>query len=384
MRSQRRAWKVAAVVVLLLAAFSVSQTARAASPGDDPRDKFLSGNSVTIPSDVTVAHDLYVTGSAVRIDGRVDGDLFVLDGTVDVNGPVSGDLFVLGGTATISGPVGRHLRAAGGTVTVRGDVQQDLIVAAGTLNVESPAHIGGDLIFTAGQTELGGTVDGSVLGSTQTYDNAGSSVAGTESVTLRPQSPQRAQPPSAASRLLDQVRRYLSILLVGVLLVALAPRLSAAAETQGRHSPLPSLGLGLVAFVGLIAILIGLFIGTVVLTIILGVLGFGQIALAVVFGGLLGTAGLGYLFYLLTLFAAVAVAALILGQVILERTTQPWARGPYVALLLGVLLLVVVAALPIVGGILNAVAVVFGTGALVLAVSSGRRVAPPPAEPLPA
>jgi hypothetical protein len=354
------------LVLALLCGLTLVAPAWAQSSGGDPRDKFMSGNTVTIPRDMTVSHDLYVTGGTIRIDGGVDGDLFVLGGTVDVSGPVSGDLFAAGGTVTLSGSVGRHLRAAGGNVTVSGDVKQDLLAAAGTLNVNAPAHIGGDFIFTGGQTTFDGTVDGSVLGSAQTYNNSGT-VAGTQDVSLRQQAIRRAQP-SAAQRLFDQVRRYLSILLAGVLLVLLLPRLTAAAETQAQRRPLPSLGIGLLVFVGFLAVALALFIGASVLAVILGVLGFGQLALTAIFGGLIGMGLLGYVFIVLVLFIAFALSGLVLGRQILQRVPEPWATGPYVALLLGIFILVILTALPIVGGLLDALAVIFGAGALALAL----------------
>ena len=359
----RRISQALALAVLLLA-LALPQT-WAAGPASTVRDKFRSGNSVVIPATETIPHDLYVVGSTVRIDGRIDGDLFVAGGTVDVSGPVSGDLFVAGGTVTISSPVERHLRVAGGNVTVSGPVRLDLLAAAGTLTVSSAARVGEDVIFTAGTMVLNGSVEGSVLGSAQTYTKGGT-VGGGEEVTLNQQQPKQARTPSVASRVLGEIQRYLGIVLVGALLLWLAPRLIQPIAAQLRERPLPSLGFGALGFVGFFAVLIGLFIGMVVLAIPLGLLGLGRVALALLLGVLLGTGVLWYLFMLVLLFGAAVVVGLAIGKPALSRVEAPWAASPYAALLLGVFVVVALTAIPVLGWLLEALVVLLGLGALVL------------------
>lgn len=387
----RPVWRLlgAALLAMLLLVCGL-RPAWAAGPSGSPRDKFLQGSTVTIPAGETVSHDLYVTGGTVRIDGRVDGDLLVAGGTATLTGPVSGNLFVAGGTVALSGPVAgdlfvaggnvtvassidRHLRVAGGNVTVSGPVNQDLLAASGTLELTSASRVGGDLIFAAGRTNLNGAVAGSVLGSAQTYEKDGS-IGGSEDVTLRQTKPE--EPASVLSRLLDQLRRYISILLVGLLLIWLGPRLLAATAGQLRERPLPSLGIGVVAFLGFFAGVLALLIGILVLAGILGVLGLGQLLLMVVLGLLLAGGVLAYLFVLILLFFAAAVVGIALGRLILGQVTAPWAEGPYVALLLGVLIVVILTALPLAGGILNALVVLFGLGALMTVLWHNRRLTP--------
>lgn len=348
--------------------------ARAAGPEGNPRDKFLGGSTITIPADETVSHDLYVAGSNIRIDGRIDGDLFVAGGTIDITGPVSGDLFVAGGNITIASPVGRHLRVAGGNVTVSGPVQQDLLATAGTLNVTSTSRIGGDLIFSGGTTTLDGAVAGSVLGSASSYTNAGQ-VGGSENVTLNRTKQQAAQSPSLASRLLDQVRRYVSVVLIGALLLWLIPYLIQTAAATVDERPAPSIGIGILSFIGFFVLIVALIIGMILLAIVLHLLTLGSLALVVALGILLGISALSFLFGIILAFAAAAVVGLALGRLALGRLASgqvpaTWAERPWVPLLLGVLAVIVLTALPLVGGILNFVVVLFGLGALAIVVWS--------------
>lgn len=369
------------VLALLLLALALPRPSEAQSTRQI-RDKFRTGDTVVIAASESVPHDLYVAGGTVRIEGRIDGDLFVGGGTIDLSGPVTGDLYVGGGNVSISGPVsgdvfvaggsvsvtgsvGRHLRVAGGDVTVGGPVQSDVLAGAGTINVRSGTKIGGDLIFGAGQAALGGAVGGGVLGSAEAYTRTGT-VAGSEDVTINTPQPREAPARRASSGVLDQVRRYVAIVVLGALLLLVPPRLVQAGATRLRERPLPSLGFGALAFVGFFAVMLGLFIGMLVLAVPLGILGFGQLAATVVIGVLLGSAVLSYAFFLVLAFLAAAVVGLLVGQYALERLSPGAPANPYVALLLGVLVVVAVTAIPVVGGLVSVVVALLGLGALVL------------------
>lgn len=379
-RWSRLGWGIALAVLALSLAFPV---ASAQQPGSKIRDKFRTGDTVVIAAGETVPHDLYVAGGTVRIDGRIDGDLFVGCGTVDITGPVTGDVFVGGGTVNVSGEVGRHLRVGAGNLTVNGPVKLDVLAGAGTAALGSAAKVGGDLIFSAGQMSMGGAVAGGVLGSTGVYGKTGS-VTGAEDVTINEPRPESARPaPSAASRVLDEVRRYVGIMIVGALLLWLPPRVIQLGATRLRERPLPSLGYGAMGLVGFFAVLLGLFIGMLMLAIPLGILGLVPVVLTVVFGALLGSALLTFLFTVVLLFVAAAVVGLTLGQFALERLDVSRPRNPYVALLVGVLVVVLLTAIPVVGGLVSAVVALLGLGALLLGLwpTRGASVAVTPPAP---
>jgi cytoskeletal protein CcmA (bactofilin family) len=360
----RRAGAGLALGLLLLTIYLPA--ARAAGPAGDPRAKFIGGNTITIPADVTVSHDLYVYGGTIHIDGRIDGDLVVIGGTIDVTGPVSGDLFAAGGTITISSEVGRHLRAAGGSVTINGSVGSDLMVAAGTMDVGPAARIDGDLLFAAQQATSSGVVSGSVLGSAQSYTNNGT-IGGSEQVSLR-QARQEKRAPSAAERLLNVVRQFISVIAVGALLLWLAPRLMQAAVERERGRTLVTFGIGILVFIGFFVVVLALLLVMALLVIPLGLLGFGQLALMVAAGILLGIGLLAYVFALVLLFLAAALAGLTLGRLILGQLGEQWRQRPYPALLLGGLIVVVLMALPYLGTLVGVLVGLLGLGAIVAAV----------------
>jgi hypothetical protein len=229
--------------------------------------------------------------------------------------------------------------------------------------VTSAAEIGGDLIFGAGRMQMDGAVAGSVLGSTGNYARGGS-VEGSERVNV--EQPEAEPEPTVADRAVDALGRYVSILVVGVLLLWLLPRLLRGAAEVARGRPLVALGVGILGFVGVIVALVLVALVTALVAILLALLGLGSLAGVTVFAGLLVAAIIAFLFVVAVAFAAQATVGLAVGRLLVRTDGRPSFLAGLGALALGVLVVVLVAAIPLVGGWLEALLVLLGLGALVL------------------
>jgi cytoskeletal protein CcmA (bactofilin family) len=355
--------KPLALIPIALAMLSAAALAQDTELGG----KLRSGQEVVVPAGETVAGDLYASAGTVRIQGRVDGDLIATGGQVTVSGTVTGDLLAAAGDTTISGEVGGDVRAATGQARVEGQVGEDLLLAAGQASVASGARVGGDLVFAAGRMTMDGTVSGSVLGATGNYLRRGS-VAGSERITVEQREERR---PTLADRVLDGVRRYASILLVGALLLWLLARAVRGAADAVRARPLVSFGVGILAVVGAVLLLGLLVLLTVLVAIVLGLVGLGSLAGVAVFGGILVAAVVVFLLIMAVGFGAQAVVGLALGWLLLRGDRRSFA-GALGALALGVLVVVLLSVIPVAGGVLEALVVLLGLGALVLAMRRGR------------
>lgn len=367
-----RAVLLCVALLLVVTSAAAAQTA----DGEQPLDgKFRSGDDVEIGPEQTVEGDLYVAAATVRVAGTVSGDLIVAAGTVDVVGAIGGDLIASAGTVNIDGTVGGDTRVAAAQTDVTGTVGEDLVVATGTLTIANGSRIGEDVVFTTGATVLDGTVDGAVLGGTSDYRNNGS-VAGTERVTI-----QEAEPaPGPLDRVWSAVRRWVSLVVVGALLVLVVPAVLARTRVVARQRPLPSLGVGQLALIGVpLVVLVGLFVVAVVAAA-LGLGALTQLAAAVMATGLVVAAALAMVFVLLVGFVAQVIVSLIVGRIVIT----PRARGDQlVAIALGALVLVIVFAIPVLGGLLQYATVLLGLGALVLAIRSSNEPAASDTEPVP-
>jgi cytoskeletal protein CcmA (bactofilin family) len=349
---------IAGILVVLLV-LSISTVMATSAMGG----KLRYGDSVVVPANETVDSDLYAAGGTVTVNGHVTGDLVAAAGTIVVNGTVDGDIIAAGGTLELGGTVGHAVRVGGGQITFSGTVTGDVLSASGTMTVASQSHVGGDLIFSAGQATVNGDVAGSIEGQATAYSRSGS-VGAAEHVTInQPSAAPPIVPPSNAA--LDALRHFVVVVLFGALGLWLMPRGLMAAEEAIRKRPLTAFGGGLLTVVGYIAVLIALLILMVVLAIAFGLLTLGSVVLIDVALWLLASTIITFVFVVGAAYAADAVVGLALARLVLPAGGA--SRWQELALLAaGGAGVVIVTTIPFIGPIAKFVVVLVGLGALVL------------------
>jgi cytoskeletal protein CcmA (bactofilin family) len=291
-----------ALALLILALAPVSAAAQGAND-------FSTGDRVVITGPVTIdrgetADDVVVIDGDVSVAGRVRGDLIVVSGKLRISGRVDGDVAAIAERATLA----------------RG------------------ARVGGDLIYGDERplVPAGATVEGDIdRVNVDEITDAGGFIG------------------AAALWIAVSV----SALILGLLLLWLAPRALEAAFAAASSSIGAAIGWGLLLFFGLPILAV--------------------IALVTLVGIPLGVA---LLLALLPLYAiGYTTSAWLLGR----RLVGP-PRGRVLAFLAGLAILRVLAIIPIVGGIVWFAATVVGLGALLVATWRARRDYPERARPAPA
>jgi cytoskeletal protein CcmA (bactofilin family) len=361
------------------------------SPRDASAAALRHAKHFTLAGAETIHDDLYAAGSVVDIQGTVDGDLVVAGQTIMIGGDVTGDVIAAGRDVTISGKVGGTIRAAGSVVTISGTVGHDLVAGCGTLVVGPQATVGRDVLAGSKDASFGGRImrdvraiaksatfsgtvrgsvyaraqelqltDGAVLEQDLIYTSR-HSVERAQSAIVRgrveqrvPQEREGGKGPFRGSPVIGWLRGLVGLSIFGLLFFALfggAERQTLAALSQ---APWPSLGLGLliacgVPFAAMFLFLFGLFFGG--WWIALGALVLYFFALA-----------LGYV-----------VTATLTGRWLLARVSNHAAAFGW-ALVVGLVALGLVTAIPILGGMIGSLAILFGLGALALAWYRSRRL----------
>jgi cytoskeletal protein CcmA (bactofilin family) len=359
-------------------------------------DKLRTGDTVTVAAGETVPNDLYAFAGTVQIDGTVDGDLVASGGLVEVTGTVTGDVLAAGGRITINGTVGGDTRVAGGTITVGGAIKEDLAAAGGQLTVTSSGTVGEDVIAGTGQLTIDGTVTGDVRARTGTYTKGGT-VGGTEDVTITARNDQPPAPgepgaaPTATEQVIDAVRHFLVVVLVGALLIWFAPRAYTAMKTTLRERPVPSAGWGIIAFIGYFVLLIVVLLAMILLAIAFGVLGFSDLIGLDVLGGTVAILGASLAFAIVAGYVADALVGVALASLVI-RAESPTRWRELAVLAVGAAVVVILSSLPIVGPWVKLAVILLGLGAVLLWIR-GRRspsvaapgglVPPPPAPQAP-
>jgi hypothetical protein len=260
-----------------------------------------------------------ITGGAVVPAGQTAGDVVVLDGTVRIAGRATGDV------VSVSGPV-----------RITGRVDGDVIAVSDRAFLAPSARVGGDLRYGDERPVLapGARVGGEV--SNEDWADAASGWGW-------------------VSALGWWLAVTVSTLIVGVLLVWLAPRALYAAERAVRERLGATIGWGVALAIG-VPLLAVLALVTLV---------------GIPFGVALLLAAVPVL-----LVAYVTTAWIVGRRVLRNRSTSPWA-----ALLAGWGILRLLALIPVVGGLVGLVATIVGLGALAVALWRARAPRTPTTTP---
>lgn len=360
-----------------LALVSVAEPASAMTFRQAPR-----GGSVVIGPNEVINDNLYAAGSTVIVQGTVHGSVFAAGNDVSVVGSVTDDVWAAGSSVRVGGSVGHDTHVAGNQVSLDGTTAADVFAAASTVTFAPSSHVGRDAAIAAAQTVLGGTVARNVFaaGNAVTVSGSiggdltgdinhltladGSNISGHVRLTSdnvprvaatarvaggiqRTPVPHAARPSPAAQAagvFLLWLRRLIGLLLFGIIVVLLFPLFTLKATEEIRTMPLASVGLGFAVIIGVpLAAFTAFFIGLLVGGWWIGLFAFALLAIAIA--------------------VATVVSALFLGRLLLGMRSQP---HPLLALLLGLFILTVLEAIPILGALVRLAEVLFGLGALVL------------------
>lgn len=403
------------IVVLLVAA---SLFAQAGSPA---------GQTVTVAAGEVVPDDLYAAGETVHILGTVQGDLVAAGREVIVEGTVEGDLLAAAQLVSVTGSVGDDARIAGQVLHLgpNARIGDDLVAAGYSFEAERGSFLGGtatvfgyQALFAGGVEEevrgalaalefegsVGGDVnvevgnaqetapptfwptpipipsvppgltvaEGARLNGDLDYESPdparvapGAVVAG--ELVHRQVAAEGAEKPTFAEQSLDALRRFVGLLLVGALLLGIAPGWTAGLAERARDKPLAALGWGLVFLAGSLAAVLVVALGTGLLATVLGLATLTGLVVSVIGAGLLTEAALVVGVVVVCVFLTPVVVGLAGGRLALARWKKAPARGrSFAALALGVFVLVLLGLVPVLGTVVRILVLLLGLGALAL------------------
>lgn len=369
----------------------------------------------TFVLDGTVKGDLIVGATTITINGTVEGDLMAGGQSVVINGRVLDDVRIAGASLTLgsAAQVGDDLIALGYSFETKPEskVGGNLYFAGAQSRLAG--NVAHDVWVDAGGLELLGTVDGNVDASVDTAEATppfppfaftpnmpaiptfawgltvgeqanvagdlnyhsptpfrvpvGTVIGNVTSEIVAVTADATTNPAPAVLSLawfLNHLQRLIGLLVVGVLLVWLFPLCMATVNDDLRQRPWPSLGWGLVTIPAFaLLIMVTLFV-MIALAALLGILTLGGLSATVVFIGLLLLFAVSLFFALAVAYFAKIVVSMVVGQWLLERVYPDGAQHRFWPLLTGLLLFVVLTAVPYIGGWVSFGVTLFGLGAL--------------------
>jgi hypothetical protein len=265
-----------------------------------------------------------------------DGPRVVITGRVDVGAQERTDSVVIfDGPAQIDGDVNGSVVAFNGDILVRGHVDDNVVALKGRATLADGATVGGDVVSSDRPVVArGATVDGDIR--RVNFRNYFRSLGWLLWLGW-------------------WLAVSISLFVLGVLLLALAPRIFPPMLEVARTRVGPVIGWGLAVVIGLPIVCVLVMI--TVVGIPLGLIGL--LSLALVYS-------VGYI-----------VASLLLGRRLLAEP-----RSVYLAFFVGLLILRVVGLVPVLGGLVSVAATVYGVGALFVAAWRAARAPQAPSPPV--
>ncbi len=390
-------------------------------------DLYVAGSTITV--NATIHGDLIAAGGEITINGTVEGDFMAVGGKLHINGTVTDDvrfagsdlllgsggqvgddLFAAGfGFAAEPGSsIGGDLIAVGYQAQLGGDITGD--VRAALAGLEISGHIMGDVTAEVAEPDpefeqwsvfmpmLGPYMPTMIAPGLRIAEGAGiegeltyispvevevpSEVVGGVIVFQTPvpeevevEVPEVEVPEVPAGAItagvilrwfLRGVRTFVTLLIIGVLVLWLAGKWLREAVQHWKEKPLNSLGWGVAALVAFFIVVPLLFIVMIILDIIVGL---------VTLGGLIGPitgiimvveGALVVGFSIISVYITKVAFSYLIGWLILKATAPHWIEKAMglIPLLIGLAIFVVVRSIPILGGLFSFLVTLFGLGAI--------------------
>jgi len=328
----------------MLDVYQAQPTSDDASPPNPLNGNLLTVTLSTILGDaVTVPGSITQVGYQLVIEGQVEDEINFWGSALIIDGAVNNRVY-----ATVGDPESDGSQIETILIPFGFDVQlrnPGLVILPG-------AQVDGALTYI-GPTEA--IIEGEVSGR----------VDYTEIIPLS-QLPTSVEPGVVSTIVRNSFREFSTLLVIGVLGLVFAPRWLLNPITHLRSRPISSLSVGMLSFILSFPIFLIMLLLSLALLVGLFLLGLdGVLVVSSVVLVTVNLAGIS-LFYLGAIFIARVIVALAIGRFLVRRIwgSNQGVRVQYVCMGIGTLIIAVLASIPAIGWIINAVALFLGLGAL--------------------
>lgn len=342
-------------------------------------DLYAAGQTIEVKG--TVMDDIIAAGYALSISGQGGSDFIGAGFSTEFTGRLSQDFLFFGYQALLAGDVGRSLRFAGNGIKISGRIGGNAEVDVSEaekeglppgfpfysglppvpsvppgLTIQEEARIEGNLRYIAKEeaTIPSGTVKGKVE-------------------FKKREIPKKVAPPPHVVAIrwgLDRFRYLVSLLLVGTLMLLVAPKWTQRIAEPIRVKPLPSFGWGLIILVAFGFLIVLLVVSTAIISLAFRLLTLKGLAGWLFFAGLVAGAtglwGMGVAWIYVTRI----LASIALGTAILQAFKSKAAASKWWPFILGLVVLVLATSIPILGRLLAWIASLMGLGSFWFWVSA--------------
>ena len=405
-------WKLTILTLCLLITVALIFPATALASGENLQD--------TVNSGEVLDQNVILNGTTVVMDGVINGDLLAIGNDIKINGEVNGDLVVIGKNVFLNGPVSGNIYISALYLVVgpQASVGQDVYFFGNSIKTQVGSTVNRDLNVIGLESELSGTVNrrvnalvGPVVLVQKVYDYLLSKGWLPKSLQIKPQSFQddlrqqtapglafgvasvrnlllassssgnrsilsavQSSPAPGQANAIDTqrlqswavpfLRNLVSLLILGLLIIWLAPAQLSMASERARLKPWRALLTGLLVFV------LGWIVALLVFVLVLALaLFFYSVSLPNLgfFTGAIGLMTLGFalsVFWLAIAYFSKIVIAFLVGWLIFKRFIPQSSQVRIWPFLIGVFLYALLASIPYLGWLIAVITTLFGLGAI--------------------
>ncbi|MBL8119750.1 MAG: polymer-forming cytoskeletal protein [Anaerolineae bacterium] len=432
----RRLWIGAILIILVLLARDPS-AAREIRQGDQceiAANEVIQGNLFilcrTLKINGTVDGDVIGAATEAQVNGTVLGDVYLAAGQLEVAGTVGSNLHFVGSVLRIlesaqltneqadlmslslstfleeGARIPGNISAGGYQLILNGDVDGEISFWGSALQIRN--QVGGDVDAVVGDpqstgvsqlqtlivpfgwvvelvnpglmVDTGGQIEGHLQYSAPTAGVIEGEVNGGTIFTQLVTQPDLGQiitneDPSGLRILLAQALREFAVLAtVGLIGLTFLPRQFQAPLRSLQNRPLPSMGMGLLAFIISFPVMIVMLILIIFLVVVpLLLLQTDGLFIGLVSGTLIGVwGGTTSIFYFTAIFISRAIISLLIGRVIVRTAIgdDGSQRIAFISFMVGVVLMAVLNSLPVFGILVSALAAFLGLGAILTLINT--------------
>ncbi len=405
-------WKLTILTLCVLITVALIFPATALASGENLKD--------TVNSGEVLDRSVILNGTSVVMDGVINGDLLAIGNDIKIGGEVNGDLAVIGKNVFLNGPVSGNIYISALYLVVgsQASVGQDVYFFGNRINTQAGSTINRDLNVIGLESELSGTVNrrvnalvGPVVLVQKIYDYmlskgwlprslqikpqtfqdglrqqtapglafgvasvrnlllASSSPGNRSTLYAAPSTPAPGQANAIDTQRLQSwavpfLRNLVSLLILGLLIIWLAPAQLSMASEQTRLKPWRALLSGVLVFV------LGWIVALLVFVLVLALaLFFYWVSLPNLgfFTGAIGLMALGFavsIFWLSIAYFSKIVIAFLVGSLIFKRFIPHYSQVRIWPFLTGVFLYALLASIPYLGWLIAVITTLFGLGAI--------------------
>ncbi|MGB3904903.1 MAG: hypothetical protein WBB22_08280 [Anaerolineae bacterium] len=333
---------------------------RLGSGGRVGDDLFAAGFGFAGEPGSTVASDVYVAGYQALLGGEIAGDVQLGVAGLEITGRIEGDV-----KAEVEEP-DPEFEQWSFFMTMWNPYMPARLIGPG-LSIAEEAQIDGELTYTSPVTV---EIPDEVVGGAIVYQTPVPEEVEAPEVEI-PEVPAGALTLAAivgwfVSWVLGIVRTFVTLLIIGVLLLWLIPKWLKEVVQHWKEKPAHSFGWGVAAVLAFFVAVPLLFVVMIILDIILGL---------VTLGGLIGPitgiimvleGALVVGFWIISVYITKIAFSYLIGWLILKRTASAWVEKAMglIPLLIGLAIFVLVRSIPILGGLFSLLVTIFGLGAI--------------------